>query len=117
MYDSNNVFAKIIRGEIPSKKVYEDDKVLAFYDVAPAAPTHVLVIPKGEYGDYIDFISKASPQDVLHYFTTIKEIARILGFSGNEGFRICSNIGAKAGQTVFHFHTHILGGAQFGEVV
>lgn len=113
-YDINNVFAKIIRGEIPSKKIYEDSFVLAFLDVFPVAPTHILVIPKGEYTDYVDFIDKASTQEVSHYFTKVKEIAQNLGV---ESFRICSNIGEESGQSVFHFHTHILAGSKFGNLV
>jgi histidine triad (HIT) family protein len=116
MYDTNNIFAKIIRGEMPSSKVYEDDKILAFHDISKAAPTHVLVIPKGEYIDYSDFITKASKEDVAHYFTKINEIALSLGLA-EHGFRLCSNNGAKSGQSVFHFHTHVLGGAKFGGVV
>ncbi len=116
MYDKNNVFAKIIRGEIPSKKVYEDDLILAFYDAFPAAPIHVLVVPKGEYVDYSDFIKKAPVIDIAHYFTKISDIASGLGLN-DHGFRICSNKGAQSGQSVFHFHTHILSGAKFGAVI
>src|ERR1700677_3979692 len=107
MYDKNNVFAKIIRGEIPCKKVYEDDRILAFHDIAPAAPTHVLVIPKGEYPDYSDFISNAPEADVVYYYKKINEIAMALGLDSN-GFRLTTNRGAWSGQSVFHFHTHIL---------
>lgn len=113
-YDSNNVFAKIIRGEIPSKKIYEDDLVLAFFDAFPVAPTHILVIPKGRYIDYVDFFNKASKDEVAYYFTKVKEVATSMGL---ESFRICSNIGEQSGQTVFHFHTHILGGAKFGGLI
>ncbi len=116
MYDSNNVFAKIIRGEIKSDKIYEDKYVLAFKDIAPAAPTHILVIPKGPYKDYSDFINKASPEEVSYYFTKINDIACDLGLE-EHGFRLCSNIGEKSGQSVFHFHTHILSGAKFGRLV
>lgn len=116
MYDPNNIFAKIIRGEIPAKKVYEDDRLLAFHDAFPVAPTHVLVVPKAEYLDYSDFVKNALPQDITHYFAKINEIASGLGLD-EEGFRLCTNRGANSGQTVFHFHTHILSGAKFGSVV
>jgi histidine triad (HIT) family protein len=116
MYDKNNVFAKIIRGEIPSSKVCEDDKILAFHDVSPVAPTHVLVIPKGEYVDYSDFVKNAPKEDVLYYFTKVNDIAASLGLN-EHGFRLCSNKGTNSGQSVFHFHMHILSGAKFGGVV
>lgn len=116
MYDSNNIFAKIIRGEIPADKIYEDKYVLAFHDIAPAAPIHVLVIPKGPYKDYADFINKASAEEVSYYFTKINEIASSLGLD-KDGFRLCSNVGTNSGQSVFHFHTHILSGSKFGELV
>jgi histidine triad (HIT) family protein len=116
MYDSNNVFAKIIRGEIKADKIYEDKYVLAFHDITPSAPTHVLVIPTGEYTDFTDFINKASPEEVSYYFTKINEIAHDLGLE-KEGFRLCSNIGRQSGQSVFHFHTHILSGRKFGDLV
>lgn len=116
MYDTNNIFAKIIRGEVSAKKVYEDDRILAFYDAFPVAPTHVLVIPKGEYIDYSDFVKNAPQQDIIHYFTKIDEIASGLSLD-EHGFRLCSNRGTKSGQSVFHFHTHILSGAKFGAVV
>lgn len=113
-YDTNNIFAKIIRNEIPCKKVYEDDMVIAFYDIHPVAPTHVLVIPKGEYLDYSDFISKASDTQISHYFTKLKEIAKLLGLPS---YRIVSNSGEQSGQTVFHFHTHIIGGKTISGLV
>lgn len=113
-YDKNNIFAKIIRGEIPSNKIYEDKIVLAFFDAFPVAPTHILVIPKGEYIDYVDFIDKASGEEVSYYFTKVQEIAKSLNL---ESFRICTNIGDESGQSVFHFHTHILSGAKFGGLI
>lgn len=108
-YDKNNVFAKIIRNELPSKKIYEDDKILAFFDVAPIAPIHILVIPKGEYIDYPDFVANASVEDVSHYFLTVAKIAKEAGL---DSFKISSNIGEKSGQRVFHFHSHIIGGSK-----
>jgi histidine triad (HIT) family protein len=110
-YDKQNIFAKIIRGEIPAKKVYEDEGILAFYDISPAAPIHCVVIPKGEYVDYSDFVKNSTTEEIKHYFTKINDIAVLLGL-GEDGFRLCVNRGAKSGQSVFHFHTHILGGTK-----
>ncbi len=109
-YDENNVFAKIIRGEIPARIVYSDDQVLAFHDIKPRAPVHVIVIPKGQFIDFSDFIQQASKDDVSYYFAKVNEIATAVLELGDEGFRLCTNRGAQSGQTVFHFHTHILGG-------
>ena len=115
IYDTNNIFAKIIRGEIPANKVYEDDKILAFHDMFPLAPIHCIVIPKKEYVDYSDFVSNASAEDICYYFATIDKIATQLGL-GDEGFRLCTNRGTKSGQSVFHFHTHILGGTKLSKL-
>jgi histidine triad (HIT) family protein len=106
-YNTENVFAKIIRGEIPCKKIFEDEMVLAFHDIAPAAPVHILVIPKGEYVNFADFIANASPEFITHYFKKIEEIAKSLNL---QDYRIISNLGEESGQTVFHFHTHIISG-------
>ncbi len=108
-YDSNNIFAKIIRGEIPSKKVYEDAKVLAFHDISHAAPIHVLVVPKGEYISFADFTSKAGAEEIVDFFRKVREIAESLGLS-ESGYRLITNNGSDASQTVPHFHVHILGG-------
>ncbi|MBP7189888.1 MAG: HIT domain-containing protein [Rickettsiaceae bacterium] len=108
-YDKNNIFAKILRDEIPAKKVYEDDKLIAFWDIAPVAPVHILVIPKGEYKDYSDFVTKAPAEDVSYYFSTVAKIAKDAGL---ESFKISSNVGEQSGQKVFHFHSHILGGTR-----
>lgn len=110
-YDGNNIFAKIIRGEIDSEKIYEDSKILAIKDIYPDAPIHVLVIPKGNYLDFADFIEKASAEEVKYYFYKIKEIAELFGLK-EEGYRLITNKGVKSGQTIFHFHTHILGGKE-----
>lgn len=106
IYDQSNVFAKILRGEIQSKVVYEDEKVMAFHDLYPVSPVHVLVIPKGQYINFADFVSNASASDVAYYYKKINEIATSLGISE---YKILSNSGASADQTVFHFHTHIMG--------
>jgi diadenosine tetraphosphate (Ap4A) HIT family hydrolase len=115
-YNKDNIFAKIIRGEIPCSKVYEDDLVLAFHDISKAAPTHVLVIPKGEYVDFNDFCSKASSQEISHFFTKVGEIAIKLGVD-KSGYRMISNIGSDASQTVPHFHIHIIGGKRLGGLI
>lgn len=115
-YDSNNIFAKIIRGEIPSNKVYEDEKVLAFHDISKAAPTHILVIPKGEYCDFTDFTAKAQPSEISHFFQKVSEIIRLLELD-KSGFRLISNMGKDGNQTVFHFHVHILSGKDLGALI
>ena len=104
-YDKNNVFAKILRDEIPSKKVFENDDLLCFYDANPVAKVHVLVIPKGEYVNYSDFVSKAPADVVARFFKTIPEIAEKLGV---KEYRLVSNCGKSAGQIVFHFHMHLI---------
>ena len=101
------VFCKIASGEIPSNKLYEDDKVLAFYDLDPQAPTHFLVIPK-EHIPSVDGITAENSDVVAHIFQTIPKIAASLGLTG--GYRVISNCGADAGQTVPHLHFHIMGG-------
>lgn len=115
-YDKNNIFARIIRGEIPAKKVYEDDKVLAFHDISQAAPIHVLVIPKGEYIDFINFTSSADSMEISHFFQKVSEIAKLLK-ADESGFRTIFNTGTNAHQTVKHFHVHILGGKKMGPLI
>lgn len=109
-YDKNNIFAKIIRGEIPCKKVIENDFCVAFYDIAPKAPVHVLVVPKGDYISFDDFATAATPEFMNGFFKSVKEVANKLGLKEG-GYRIISNHGKNATQTVFHFHVHIMGGA------
>ncbi|MDX2050171.1 MAG: HIT domain-containing protein [Rickettsiaceae bacterium] len=113
-YDKSNIFAKIIKGEIKAEIVYEDDLVVAFKDIAPVAPVHIIVIPKGEYSDFSDFISKASSIDVALYFQKIHAIARSLNVSD---YRIISNCGKLSGQTIFHFHTHIISGKKINNLI
>ena len=105
----NCLFCKIIAGEIPSNKVYEDDQVLAFRDIAPQAPTHILVIPKTHIGSVAE-INSENAALVAHIFTVIAQIARQEGLEN--GYRVVSNCGADAGQTVHHLHFHILGGKE-----
>jgi diadenosine tetraphosphate (Ap4A) HIT family hydrolase len=107
-YDPNNVFAKILRGELPSRKVYEDDFALAFHDLHPKAAVHVLVIPKGEYVSFVDFTAAAPPELQTGFWRAVAAVARMLGVE--EGFRLASNIGPGGGQIVFHFHVHIVSG-------
>ena len=104
-YDTNNVFAKILRGEVPAKKVFENETLLCFYDLNPVARVHVLIIPKGEYIDYNDFIKSADADKVASFFKTIPEIAEKLGV---KEYRLVSNCGKSAGQIIFHFHVHLI---------
>ncbi len=112
-YDSNNIFARVIRGEIPADIVYEDEEVMAFRDIAPAAPVHVLVIPKGEFVSFDDFASSAPPEAVAHFFLKVRNIAADLGLLEG-GYRLLTNHGSDASQSVPHFHVHILGGRALG---
>ncbi len=117
-YDDNNIFAKILRGEIPNKTVLETDYSLAFEDISPAAPVHILVIPKGPYVSHDHFAIEASDEEVLDYTRAIGEVCKITGVqpsSGGSGFRSIANAGQDAIQEVPHFHTHIIGGRNLGE--
>lgn len=107
MYDKNNVFAKIIRGEVPSDKIYEDEILIAFKNIDPKAPFHILVIPKNYYIDIADFAINASDDEIVHYFKMINRIAKE---NDVDNYRLVSNKGKDAGQSVFHFHTHIISG-------
>lgn len=115
-YDDNNIFAKILRGDIPCKKVYEDDHVLAFQDIAPKAPVHILVIPKGKYESISDFGAKGSPEEVKGFYAAVSKIAAEQGL-GETGFRVIANTGLNGGQEVPHFHVHILGGKKLGPML
>jgi diadenosine tetraphosphate (Ap4A) HIT family hydrolase len=115
-YDKNNIFARILRKEIPAKVVYEDDYALAFHDIAPQAPIHILVIPKGEYISFFDFSATATP-DAIHGFTkAIHHVIQSFGLQ-KEGFRILSNHGAHGHQEVPHYHVHIFGGRPLGPML
>ncbi|MEK6734777.1 MAG: histidine triad nucleotide-binding protein [Pseudomonadota bacterium] len=116
MYDKNNVFAKIIRGEIPSNKVYEDDQVLAFKDVSPAAPVHILVLPKAEYISFHDFMEKANKEEIAHFYKIVQKICADLNLEKN-GYRVMCNVGSHGMQTVPHMHLHILAGKPLGRLV
>ncbi len=115
-YDPNNVFAKILRGEIPCKKVHEDDHTLAFHDVAPQAPVHVLVIPKGRYVSMNDFSANASDAEIGTFFRAVRKVAEMVGVT-EEGWRMIANIGANGGQEVPHLHVHICGGKKLGRMI
>jgi len=112
-YDDQNIFAKILRGEIPCDKVYEDDHVLAFNDISPQAPVHILVIPKGAYVSIDDFGAQASPEEIKAFHTAIAQIVKDKGLEAS-GFRCIANTGAHGGQEVPHYHMHILGGEVIG---
>jgi histidine triad (HIT) family protein len=115
-YDKNNIFAKILRGEIPCKKIYEDEFALAFHDISPQAPVHVLVVPKGEYQSFHDFALNAKPEFMRGFMAAIQKTAEQLQVEAS-GYRILSNHGADADQSVPHFHVHILGGKPLGKLV
>ena len=115
-YDSNNVFARILRGEIPCKKVYEDKHALAFHDINPQAKTHVLVIPKGAYVSLDDFSASASEAEIAGFLRAVGKIARELGVADG-GYRILANHGRHAHQEVPHFHIHIFGGQPLGRMI
>ena len=115
-YDKNNIFAKILRGEIPCKKIYENKYVLAFYDINPQKKIHALVIPKGEYIDLEHFNQNASDMEIIEFSKGISEVAKKLKISGN-GYRVLSNIGIDGGQEVPHLHYHVFGGEKIGKMV
>lgn len=115
-YDENNIFAKILRGDIPCNTVYEDDHVLAFHDISPQAPIHILVIPKGKYIDIADFGANANSQEIKAFWNAVYLIAAEQGIN-SKGFRVISNSGPNAGQEVPHFHAHILGGRTLGPML
>lgn len=113
-YDENNIFAKILRGEIPCKKIYENEYVLCFEDIAPAAPVHLLVIPKQFYQNYEAFVKNATAEYVSEFFKSVTIITDLLKLSD---FRLITNNGSEVGQSVFHFHLHILAGKKLEHLV
>lgn len=119
-YDDQNVFAKILRGEIPNQTVIETDHTLAFRDIQPQAPVHVLVIPKGRYIDHDHFANEASDAEILDFTRTLGRVCRETAVSaeaGGQGFRTISNAGAHGVQDVQHFHMHVLGGRVLGRIL
>lgn len=115
-YDRNNVFARILRGELPCRKVYENEHVLAFHDINPQTPVHILVIPKGEYVSLDDFSAKASAAELAAFLRAVGAIARDQGLA-DPGYRILANHGRDAHQEVAHFHVHIFGGRPLGRMI
>ena len=119
-YDKNNIFAKILRGKIPCKKVYEDEYVLAFHDISPQKKVHVLVIPKGDYVNLDDFSLKASEKEISGLIRGISIVAKTIGVSDEVhggGYRSLVNVGKNGGQEVPHLHFHIFGGEKVGKMV
>ena len=118
-YDDDNIFAKILRGEIPCKKIYEDEFVLSFYDINPQKKIHALVIPKGKYVDLDDFCKNASPKEMVGMFKGIEIVSNKLGISlkSGKGYRALTNIGNDGGQEVPHLHFHLFGGEKIGKMV
>lgn len=116
VYDTNNIFARILRREIPCSKVYEDDHVLAFNDINPQAPVHILVIPKGAYISIDDFGARGSAAEIAAFFAAVSKIAAEKGLK-KDGFRTIANTGLNGGQEVPHFHVHILGGRALGAML
>ena len=115
-YDDTNIFARILRGEIPSSRVYEDEHVLAFNDINPLAPTHILVIPKGAYVSWNDFSERASDVEIAGLIRAIGTIARDAGLV-EPGYRLLANVGPNSGQEVPHLHVHIFGGRALGPML
>ena len=115
-YDNQNIFAKILRGEIPSKKVFEDDYALAFHDINPQAPTHLLVIPKGPYVSWDDFSAKASDAEIAGFVRAVGEVARAAGLVA-PGYRLLANTGLDSHQEVPHLHVHIFAGHKLGPML
>jgi diadenosine tetraphosphate (Ap4A) HIT family hydrolase len=115
-YDANNVFARILRGELPCQKVYEDDHVLAFRDIRPQAPVHILVIPKGAYVSLDDFAAQGKEAELAAVLRAAGKIAREQGL-GDTGYRILANTGRDGHQEVPHFHLHIFGGRDLGRML
>jgi diadenosine tetraphosphate (Ap4A) HIT family hydrolase len=115
-YDPGNIFAKILRGEIPCKKVHEDEHTLAFHDIRPQAPVHVLVIPKGAYVSWDDFTARASDAEIAALGRAVGKVARDLGLA-DAGYRLLSNIGRDGHQEVPHLHIHVFGGRPLGRML
>ena len=118
-YDDNNIFAKILRGEIPCKKIYEDEFVLSFHDINPQKKIHALVIPKGKYVDLDDFSSNATAEEMVGLLKGINIVAKKLGISVDtgKGYRALANISEDGGQEVPHLHFHLLGGEKIGKMI
>ena len=119
VYDKNNIFAKILRKEIPCKKIFENDHIFSFHDINPQKKIHALVIPKGEYIDLDDFNNRASDQEIVALSKAITEVSKILGISTDtgKGYRALTNLSEDGGQEVPHLHFHLFGGEKVGKMV
>ncbi|MBI0535706.1 histidine triad nucleotide-binding protein [Roseomonas sp. KE2513] len=115
-YDDTNIFARILRGEIPSRRVHEDEYAVAFHDINPLAPVHVLVIPRGRYVSIADFSAHASDAEIAGFWRAVGRVARELGLE-ERGFRALTNMGPEGGQEVPHFHVHLFGGQRLGRML
>jgi histidine triad (HIT) family protein len=115
-YDDNNIFARLLRGEIPSKTVYEDQHALAFHDINPLSPTHILVIPKGAYVSWDDFSARASDAEIAGFVRAVGKVARGAGVV-ESGYRLLANTGMNSGQEVPHLHVHIFAGGPLGPML
>ena len=115
-YDDNNIFARILRGEIPCKKVYEDAHALAFHDINPLAPTHILVVPRGRYCSFADFSATATDAEIAGFIRAVGLVARQLGLEAS-GYRLLANMGEHSGQEVPHLHIHLFGGRPLGRML
>ena len=115
-YDDGNVFARILRDELPSRRIYEDAYAVAFQDIAPLAPVHVLVIPRGRYVSLADFAAKGTETELAGFFRAVGTVARQLGLD-EAGWRILANVGQSAGQEVPHFHVHLFAGRPLGPML
>jgi len=115
-YDPSNIFAKILRGEIPCKKAYEDDFALAIYDINPRAPLHILVIPKGPYTSCDDFVSNATDEEIVGFYRAVGKTINAADVIST-GYRLISNTGVNAHQEVPHYHVHLVGGADLGKMM
>jgi len=115
-YDDSNVFARILRSEIPSRRIHEDDWAIAFHDIAPQAPLHVLVIPRGRYVSLADFTMHASEAEIAGFWRAVTKVARDLDLDA-PGYRVLTNMGEHAGQEVPHFHVHLFGGRPLGRMI
>ena len=115
-YDDANIFARILRGEIPARKVYEDEHAFAFHDINPQAPVHILVIPKGAYVSWDDFSERGSAEEIAGFVRAVGQIAREQGLVA-PGYRLLANVGANSGQEVPHLHVHLFGGRPLGPML
>ena len=115
-YDPQNIFARILRGEIPCRRVHDDAHALAFHDINPLTPTHILVIPKGDYVSAADFHATASDASIAGFWRAVALVAKAAGLEA-QGYRLLSNMGEDAGQEVPHFHVHLFGGRRMGRMM